>query len=52
MKKAIYKAAPWLTALAILLLWEGIVAAARVPMYLLPAPSDILRARFGQRILI
>lgn len=44
--KKISNAAPVLVILIILIIWEGIVRLAGIPLYVLPAPSDMLYA-FG-----
>lgn len=42
--KKISKAAPFLVIAVLLILWEILVQAAGIPMYVLPAPSDIGKA--------
>ena len=37
------KAAPVLVIAALLLLWEAVVQLAQIPLYVLPAPSDMFR---------
>lgn len=46
--KKIINIAPALVILAILLLWELIVQLAGIPLYVLPAPSDMLEAFFTE----
>ena len=41
--KKVSKAAPALVIAALLLLWEVVVQAAEIPLYVLPAPSDMMR---------
>lgn len=43
-EKRRYRALPWLTALGLILLWEGCVRLFDIPMYVLPAPSQVLMA--------
>jgi NitT/TauT family transport system permease protein len=44
MKRAWELALPTLLGIAVLALWQGIVTARGIPVYVLPAPSDIARA--------
>ena len=44
MKKLSAKAAPVIVILALLIIWELVVRLFNVPLYLLPAPTDIIKA--------
>lgn len=46
--KKVSKAAPALVIAALLLLWEAVVQAAEIPLYVLPAPSDMMRTFVGE----
>lgn len=43
MKKKLFQAAPVLVVAVLLVFWEAVVQIAQIPLYVLPAPSDMLK---------
>jgi NitT/TauT family transport system permease protein len=43
-RRALYNASPWITTIAFFLVWEAVCRVFHVPTFLLPAPSDSIRA--------
>ena len=43
MKKKLFQAAPVLVVAVLLIFWEAVVQIAQIPLYVLPAPSDMLK---------
>ena len=43
MKKKLFQAAPVLVVAVLLVFWEAVVQITQIPLYVLPAPSDMLK---------